>query len=107
MIREGDVLLKKSIILIVFLFMSTTVSLSAETIDRLILNLGSSDDTLSQYAVWRLVDIGSQAVDPLIKALNSDNKDLRIRSAMVLGMVGDRKAFQPLIDLLKDRKSVV
>jgi HEAT repeat protein len=49
-----------------------------------------------------LVSMGSQAVDPLAKALKTENWCIRGNAAWALGTIGDPRAVEPLIDVLKD-----
>ena len=54
------------------------------------------------YAVTDLVKIGQPAVEPLLSALENENKDVRSSAVRALGQIGDARAFQPLIKTLED-----
>jgi HEAT repeat protein len=49
-----------------------------------------------------LIPIGAPAVEPLTKALRTDDQDARQEAAMALGEIGDARAVPPLIVVLKD-----
>ena len=49
----------------------------------------------------------ADAVDPLIAALQDDNKSVRSSSAEALGYIGDARAIEPLITSLKDKEEYV
>lgn len=53
-------------------------------------------------AADRLVSMGTKAVEPLTRALKTDNWCLRGNAAWTLGTIGDPQAVEPLIDMLKD-----
>ncbi|MDM7911957.1 MAG: HEAT repeat domain-containing protein, partial [Methanotrichaceae archaeon] len=65
---------------------------------ELIKRLGSSDDYFErQKAAWALVELGEDAVDVLIDALEKGEfSDLRYKSAWVLGRIGSPRAVEPL-----------
>jgi HEAT repeat protein len=44
----------------------------------------------------------TRAVEPLIRALNDPDKTVRAGAAFALGKIGDVRAFEPLLPLLKD-----
>ncbi len=50
-----------------------------------------------------LARLGEPAVDPLIKALEYDTKDVRKQAAKILGKLGHKKAIEPLTDALRDQ----
>jgi HEAT repeat protein len=47
--------------------------------------------------------IGKPAVEPLHNALRTAKREIRNRSAIVLAQIGDKRALEPLITILKDR----
>ncbi|MDD4497231.1 MAG: HEAT repeat domain-containing protein [Methanosarcinaceae archaeon] len=49
-----------------------------------------------------LVNIGVEAVDPLIKALESDDEKIKVEAAFILIKIGDKKAVAPLIKTFKN-----
>lgn len=67
------------------------------------------EETFSEQAATALGNIGDkQAVDPLLKALqSSEDDDIRRESAAALGKIGDVRAAEPLIGSLDDVDSGV
>ncbi len=63
--------------------------------------LQATDKDVREAAVKALVQIGSPAVDPLIKALKTDNPSVQAAAARALGLIGDKRAVMPLIDMMK------
>lgn len=56
-------------------------------------------------AAWQaLVDIGTQAVDPLIEAMSDKDENIRRFAAGILGDIGDPRAADALVDALSDPK---
>jgi len=51
--------------------------------------------------------MGEPAVEPLIKALEDDNPNVRVRAAEALGILGDERAIGPLTDALNDEDETV
>ena len=47
-------------------------------------------------------NIGNSAIEPLIQALKDEDRDVRERSACILGEMGNVRAVEPLIQTLKD-----
>lgn len=58
-------------------------------------------------AAKALKEIGTQAVEPLIFALEDDNKDIRYRAAWTLNGMQDQRMIRPLIACLRDEDSEV
>lgn len=73
-----------------------------DNINSLIETLGDEDELVRIQASESLEVIGVPAVEPLIAALNSPNKNIRRYSARVLGELGDERAIEPLILNLRD-----
>lgn len=73
----------------------------------LIGRLSHWDTNVCKEAIGALVRIGKPAVDHLINTLGSSNPAVRMRAAQALGMIGDKRAEQPLRDLLSDKDKVV
>jgi bilin biosynthesis protein len=84
-------------------------------VDRLILELEALDnadleddagDGIDEY--WRLraaisqalAEVGEPAVEPLLQALNSRNAQTRAYAATALGLMGAKRAFDPICALL-------
>ena len=51
--------------------------------------------------------MGESAIDPLIQGLEDGDSDLRNYSAVVLGLIGDEKAAEPLTKALNDENREV
>ena len=71
-------------------------------IDELIEKLNDKDDFVVEDAVGALELKGEEAVDPLISALSSRKKNIRLHAASILGAINDKKAIKPLILTLSD-----
>jgi len=61
-------------------------------VEPLIKALGGQNKNLRQGAVEALVKIGESAVDPLIKALGGKDESMRRRAVEALGKIGDPEA---------------
>jgi len=64
--------------------------------------LGLGYPSVAHRASETLVDFGDRAVEPLIKALGDGHRDVRCAAAEALGKLGDPRAVEPLIKLLRD-----
>jgi len=53
-------------------------------------------------ALDQLIQDGSQAVDPLVRALPLADSDLKLKIVLMLGTMADSRVIQPLYDLLRD-----
>lgn len=71
-------------------------------IDVFIKLLISKSDTTRSSIEDVLIRIGTPAVSHLIASLNSENRDMRMKSARVLGKIRDPVAKEPLSRALKD-----
>jgi len=65
------------------------------------------DEELRVEAAGALVNIGEQAVEPLIAALNDEHSSVRFLAAGALGDIGDERAVEPLIAALNDEHPYV
>ena len=74
-----------------------------EAIEPLIKLLDCTDIIVRDEAIKSLKLIGKSAAEPLHAALLAANPEIRKRLAAVLGEIGDRRALEPLIAILKDR----
>ena len=61
----------------------------ARAIPRLIDALEDADGDVRDNAAWALVQIGAPAVDPLVAALNDENRSIRAGSVETLAKLGD------------------
>jgi HEAT repeat protein len=71
-------------------------------IEPLIKTLGDKDLKVRQLGVSALVNVGKPAVETLIKGLQSAEPGVRENIVLVLGMIQDRQAIEPLLVALKD-----
>jgi len=100
--------LKKLLVILILFILSSYYGFTRESPEKLIKDLGSSDGSVVQDAVWTLTDLGSDVIEPLISALGSnEEEEIRLRCAMILGFIGDDRAVEPLLDALKDRNGDV
>lgn len=74
----------------------------AKDISGLIKSFENENQDVRTRAANAIVDIGKTAVDHLIEALGNKNSNIRGVSATVLGMIGDKRAIDPLIKLFDD-----
>jgi len=78
---------------------ASLAKLGPVAVDALINDLVVND---SGRAAWALGETGDpSAVEPLIAALKSTDKELQRSSAMALGKIGDTRATEPLMALFK------
>ena len=76
-------------------------------IDELIEKLNDKDDFIVEDAVCALELKGDEAVEPLITALSSRKKNIRLHAANLLGALQDERAIKPLIETLNDNNKLV
>jgi HEAT repeat protein len=79
------------------------VSIGAPAISPLIARLTHWDTAVCREAMGSLVRLGGLAVEPLIAALTDEHPNVRKCAATALGMIGDKRGEQPLMQLLSDR----
>ncbi len=72
----------------------------APTVAALIQNLGHEDRDKRMDATVALVEAGEAAVELLIAALQHENIFVRSHAATALGRIGDKRAIEPLNQLL-------
>ena len=77
------------------------------SIDELIELLNDKDDFVVEDAVGELELRADEALDPLIEALSSRKKQIRLNAATLLGAINDPKAIPALIDTLNDNNKLV
>jgi len=75
-----------------------------QSLSELVRMLGSDDYFERQSAAWKLVEVGGEAVEPLLAALERDAEpQVRFKAAWALGKIGDKRALDPLArTLLED-----
>jgi|GEM_PF-1058475 len=74
-----------------------------QAIEPLISLLDSPDIFVRDEAIKSLKLIGKPAAEPLYTASLTANPEIRKRSATVLGEIGDKRALEPLVAIVKDR----
>lgn len=74
-----------------------------DDIQGLIRTMGHKDYFVRLDAQKVLKKIGTPAVDPLINAMNDRNQSVRSGAIIVLGTIGDNRAVDPLIRILKNK----
>lgn len=79
----------------------------SESIDQLITLLGEEDWRIQNLAEKALVEKGSLAANPLIKALQHENSEVRSGAARTLGKLKDERAVKPLLFALRDNHRMV
>ena len=77
------------------------------SIDELIELLNDKDDFVVEDAKGQLELKGEEAVCPLIEAVSSRKKNIRVNAATLLGAINDERAIPPLIATLKDNNKLV
>ncbi len=60
-----------------------------------------------QVIIETLVNIGDEAVEPLITVLNNDDEDVRYSAVIALGKIENTQAIEPLVTLLLDENVYV
>lgn len=65
------------------------------------------DYYLENAACAALRDIGSPAIDPLIRALKNDDSKIRLNAVVTLGWIRDSRVVDPLISMLKHKDPFV
>ncbi|WP_276252899.1 HEAT repeat domain-containing protein [Halomontanus rarus] len=77
---------------------------SDEPVDTLLDYVDADSDPLLQKATFKaLGEIGSdEAVQPLANKLVAENDEIRSQAARSLGLIGDTRAIDPLVDVLAD-----
>lgn len=78
-----------------------------DSIKGLISKFADKDEQIQQYAMVSVVNIGESAVEPLIQSLKDQDSNIRICSAIVLGKIGDKRAIEPVKQLLNDSNDSV
>jgi HEAT repeat protein len=81
------------------------VSLGAHAATPLVNAIGNSRYSTDKITLNTLVGIGTPVVEPLIGKLKDDRDDIRKFTCRVLGQIGDSKAIQPIVNIVKDEKN--
>jgi HEAT repeat protein len=76
-----------------------------KAIEPLIGLLDCPDILVRGEVIDSLTLIGKPAMEPLYASLSATNREIRQRSAIVLGQIGDKRALEPLVAILKDRSA--
>ncbi|MEA4957688.1 hypothetical protein SDC9_24006 [bioreactor metagenome] len=80
-----------------------------KTIQELIQDLNNDDEFVKEEAFGTLEFRSEESLDPLIEVLSTKgiNKNIKMSSAKLLGIIGDEKAIDPLIATLRDNNKLV
>lgn len=80
-----------------------------KTIQELIQDLNDDDEFVQEEALGLLEIRSEESLEPLIEALSTKgvNKNIKQSSAKLLGLIGDEKAIDTLIDTLRDNNKLV
>jgi HEAT repeat protein len=73
-------------------------------IDPLVNALNDDDSDVRWKSIIALGNIGESAVKPLLNAFENDDWQIRGRAAEVLGKIGDKRAVEPLIHALNNKR---
>ena len=77
------------------------------SIDELIELLNDKDDFVVEDVIGELELRKDESLDPLIEALSSRKKNIRLHAATLLGAINDPKAIPALIETLRDNNKLV
>lgn len=77
------------------------------SIEDLIESLNSDDEFVIEEAMGLLEMKADEAIDPLISALSSRKKNIRLNAAKLLGVLDNPKAINALILTLRDNNKLV
>ena len=82
-------------------------SKSSSTIDTIVDLLGDEDGLVQQAATEALVQIGKQAISKLVRAMESNDREVRMYATSALGEIGDKRATDAVIKALNDEEPFV
>jgi|WetSurSiteA1Bulk_404760.scaffolds.fasta_scaffold01384_8 HEAT repeat protein len=74
---------------------------TAQSAEMLIGKIADPDERIRDKTVEALKKIGRPAAEPLIQSLKSDDIRVRINCVMLLREIGDKRAVEPLIEMLQ------
>ncbi|MDR1818618.1 MAG: HEAT repeat domain-containing protein [Methanobrevibacter sp.] len=78
-----------------------------KAIDPLIKTLKNPNKLVRREASTSLIKMGNNAVEPLIKLLENEDWKIRGAASWALGSIGDKRAIEPLKNLLNDESGYV
>ncbi|MDR2545670.1 MAG: HEAT repeat domain-containing protein [Methanobrevibacter sp.] len=78
-----------------------------KAIDPLIKTLENPNKLVRREASTSLTKIGNDAVKPLIELLENEDWKIRGAASWALGIIGDKRAIEPLKNLLNDESGYV
>ncbi|MCB0284610.1 MAG: HEAT repeat domain-containing protein [Calditrichaeota bacterium] len=78
-----------------------------KAVDSLIQSLGDKYWNVREAAMKSLIKMGRKAVEPLLGAMLTGNKDAFESIVNALAEIGDRRAVNPLVYVLKDKRRFV
>ena len=83
------------------------VNKGSEAMASLVKALGDFDRDIQNGAAEALRKMEVLCVESLIQALSSESRRVRVEAAWLLGELGDRRAVEPLTQVLKDEDEEV
>lgn len=83
-----------------------SLDLNTATLDDLITQLKGNDTFLCDHAAELLAQLGQQAVEPLLKVLSDGHRDAQAGAMKALALIGDARAIEPIVNLLKNLGAV-
>lgn len=78
----------------------TDTAASETEIAKLVRQLGDSDSGVQALAERLFIMIGEPAVDTLLEATGSEESQVRWRAAYALSMIGDKRAYASILELV-------
>ncbi|MDY6776252.1 MAG: HEAT repeat domain-containing protein [Halobacteria archaeon] len=78
----------------------------SEAVEPLVSAL-DDDEQVRRFAATSLAEIGEHAVDDLIESLDHKNPEVRKMAAFALGKIGDKRALGPLNEVIEDEDEEV
>jgi len=79
----------------------------SKAVESLVTALGDKYWNVRDASAAALVKMGRKAVDPLINAMLTGNKEAYVKIVETLAEIGDRRAIKPLVYVLKDKRRFV
>jgi hypothetical protein len=78
-----------------------------QAVEPIIIAMNDDNKRVSNEAKKSLIKIGSPSVEPLIAALKDEKPNIRVMAAGALGDIKDQRAVEPLISVLNDEQAAI
>ncbi len=75
--------------------------INTSEIKEILIEMKKVDSNVRKQYIDRIVSLGTEAVDPLIKELDSNDVEIQESAAALLGIIADKRAVDPLIKALQ------